>query len=164
MNETNRYQQGKIYTIRNYVDDEVYVGSTCMPLAKRLYGHKIKSKNNYSNMSLYKHVQKIGGWDQFYIELYENYPCATIQDLYQRRGQVQRKLKSSLNKAIPEKDPQEYGSQVIACECGQTMRRDYLSWHQKSKKHEKLMTANIVEQIRQLNERLVELQNDKKTK
>ena len=42
----NRYQNGKIYSIRSYQTDKVYIGSTCMPLAKRLYGHR-QNYNRY---------------------------------------------------------------------------------------------------------------------
>jgi hypothetical protein len=138
----------------------VYVGSTCVTLAERWYIHKCKSKLIHQNTYLYKHVNKLGGWDQFYIELHENYPCTTNQELYRRKGQVQRELKSSLNTTIAEMPVQNYASQLIACECGQSYRRDYINFHRNSKKHKKVMTANIVEQSRKLNERLVEIQTD----
>ena len=36
----NRYHNGKIYQITNNIDDMVYIGSTCLPLRKRIYNHK----------------------------------------------------------------------------------------------------------------------------
>ena len=97
---TTRYENGKIYTIRNHTDDEIYVGSTCLPLSKRLYNHKLLCKHNRCNMKIYDHVDKLGGWDNFFIELHENYPCETKNELLRREGQVQRELKASLNKRI----------------------------------------------------------------
>lgn len=48
-NETkdgNRYKNGKIYRLVNSVDDEFYVGSTCLPLAKRKSTHKSEAKKH----------------------------------------------------------------------------------------------------------------------
>jgi hypothetical protein len=39
----NKYQNGKIYTIRNKNDETlIYIGSTVQPLHKRFYEHKYK--------------------------------------------------------------------------------------------------------------------------
>lgn len=104
----SRYQNGKIYTIRNQVDDEVYVGSTCMPLHKRFYEHKNMKKFKKTGMKLYKHVDFLDGWDNFYIELHEDYPCENKNELLRREGQVQRELKASLNKNIAGRTQKEY--------------------------------------------------------
>ena len=32
------YNNGKIYSIRNTIDNDVYVGSTTQPLSKRFFG------------------------------------------------------------------------------------------------------------------------------
>ena len=41
MTSEERYKNGKIYTIRYRGDDSlIYVGSTCLPLYKRMYKHK----------------------------------------------------------------------------------------------------------------------------
>ena len=104
---TNRYKNGKIYTIRNYVDDGVYVGSTCNPLHKRFYQHKEKSRGRKSNMKLHQHMRKLG-LSNFYIELHEEYPCKNVQQLRRREGQIMRELKSSLNKYIAGRTQKEY--------------------------------------------------------
>ena len=68
------YSNGKIYTIRNRNDDtKIYVGSTIQLLHKRFHSHKCKSKKENMNMKLYIEVN--GNWTNWYIELYENYPC-----------------------------------------------------------------------------------------
>ena len=43
------YKNGKIYCIRNSVDDDIYVGSTTQPLCKRMAMHRItlKIKQHY---------------------------------------------------------------------------------------------------------------------
>lgn len=37
---TERYKNGKIYKLVSNATDDVYYGSTCMPLSKRLWYHK----------------------------------------------------------------------------------------------------------------------------
>ena len=40
MKSEKSFGNGKIYEIVNYFSDYIYIGSTCSPLSKRLYGHK----------------------------------------------------------------------------------------------------------------------------
>jgi hypothetical protein len=101
------YSNGKIYTIRNRNDDtKIYVGSTIQPLYKRFSGHKIDSKREKcNNRLLYKEVD--GDWDNWYIELYENYSCNSREELCKREGEVIR-LIGSLNKNIAGRDDKQY--------------------------------------------------------
>ena len=70
------YQNGKIYTIRCRSDNTlIYVGSTTMTLSRRIAEHRIRSKT--SNRKLYSCVN--GNWDDWYIELYEEFPCNNKQ-------------------------------------------------------------------------------------
>ena len=64
-----RYKNGKIYTVRCRCDDSlIYVGSTIQILCKRMAGHRRDKRG-----SLYLYLD--GDWDNWYIELYEEYPC-----------------------------------------------------------------------------------------
>ena len=38
------YKKGKIYQIKNTIDDDIYVGSTIAPLNKRMTKHKYSAK------------------------------------------------------------------------------------------------------------------------
>ena len=99
-----RYKRGKIYTIRcRYDDSLIYVGSTIDTLAKRMGGHRTTPRNNHST-SLYNAVQ--GDWDNWYIELYEEYPCNNRQELERREGQVIREI-GTINKFIAGRMPKE---------------------------------------------------------
>lgn len=99
------YSNGKIYTIRNRNDDtKIYVGSTIQPLYKRFYKHKSKSKQ-CMNYLLYKEVNN--DWTNWYIELYENYPCNSKEELLKREGEVIR-LIGTLNMIIAGRDKKEY--------------------------------------------------------
>ena len=69
-----RYQTGKIYQIVNDVNDQVYIGSTCMPLSKRLYSHKKDCKNGCSQRQLFV-LAREHGWSHFRIRLLGSYPC-----------------------------------------------------------------------------------------
>ena len=40
------YKNGKIYCIRNTIDDDIYVGSTTQLLCKRMAGHRNNMKFN----------------------------------------------------------------------------------------------------------------------
>ena len=44
-----RYDNGKIYRITNNIDNMIYIGSTCLPLRKRLYCHKKEQHSKGKN-------------------------------------------------------------------------------------------------------------------
>ena len=70
----NPYQQGKVYAIRNSVNDAVYVGSTKRELAQRFTQHKsIALKCSCNTRHLYAMVAELG-IDCFRIELLEEFP------------------------------------------------------------------------------------------
>lgn len=92
------YNRGKIYTIRNIKDDKmIYVGSTRNSLSKRFTQHKIHCRNKGLG-SLYKHIID-NDWSNWYIELYELYPCNNKQELNRREGEVIREI-GTINKNV----------------------------------------------------------------
>jgi hypothetical protein len=101
------YQQGKIYTIRCRTDDTlIYVGSTIQPLSKRWGEHKVHSKQEKcKNRVIYTTINN--EWDNWYIELYELYPCNTKEELCKREGEVIR-LIGNLNCIIAGRTIKEY--------------------------------------------------------
>jgi len=99
------YQNGRIYTVRCRTDNSlIYVGSTTMPLSRRFSLHK---NNKYC--SLYKLIQNNfnGDWSNFYIELYEEYPCNNKEILNKREGEIQREI-ATINKHISGRTQKEY--------------------------------------------------------
>jgi|TARA_R110000868_G_scaffold362755_1_gene625010 hypothetical protein len=86
------YSQGKIYSIRSYLTDDVYYGSTCQKLSDRLAGHKKhykrwllnKGRDNYSSFRIFE--KDIDA----YIELVENYSCNSRIELCKKEGEVIR--------------------------------------------------------------------------
>ena len=100
------YSQGKIYTIRCRNDPAlIYVGSTIQPLSKRFGEHKRHSKNTqkYPNHQLYT---KIEDWNDWYIELYLDYPCNSVEELRQKEGEIIRAI-GTLNRCIAGRTPKE---------------------------------------------------------
>ena len=92
------YELGKIYTIRSSETVGVYVGSTCDNLAKRFGGHKASYKLNQNVSS--KHIFDYG-IENAYIELLENYPCNSREELNKREGEQMRLMENCVNKIKP---------------------------------------------------------------
>ena len=105
--EINKYNNGKIYKIWNIVNDDIYVGSTCNPLCKRMAYHRSHYNNEkYKHRNLYKLMNEIGT-DMFHIELVEEYPCENKEQLRKREGQFIREL-GTLNMVIEDRTREEY--------------------------------------------------------
>ena len=89
------YKNGKIYCIRSYLTDDVYIGSTTSPLSTRMVSHRTKFKNG-----IYITSQEILKHGDAYIELVEDYPCDNKEQLHRREGQVIRATDKCVNKFI----------------------------------------------------------------
>ena len=100
------YKNGKIYCIRNTIDNDIYVGSTCQPLSKRMARHRgyVNDKTQQHRMLYVKMVEH--GVDNFYIELIEECPCDNLEQLRRREGHFIRNL-GTLNKNIAGRTEQE---------------------------------------------------------
>jgi group I intron endonuclease len=88
------YSNGRIYIIRNTVNDKVYIGSTTQPLSKRMAGHREASTiHSKIHLPLYKAFDDVGKHN-FYIELLENCPCGNLEQLRKREGEFIREYNS----------------------------------------------------------------------
>ena len=90
------YLEGKIYTIKSLTNDNVYVGSTILPLKVRMAVHRYDYKKN-KGLGLYKNI--VEDIDDWFIELYENFPCDKREKLNKREGEVIKNI-GTLNKNI----------------------------------------------------------------
>lgn len=86
------YKNGKIYIIRNHINDMVYIGSTTQPLHKRICWHKC----NGQKYRLHRAMEELGR-DNFYIELLEKYPCESKEEFLVREGHYIRQFDSFKN-------------------------------------------------------------------
>ena len=101
------YKNGKIYCIRNNIDDNIYVGSTTQSLSKRIAKHREAAKRkNYMHRTFYSKVNEIG-IEHFYVELIEDCPCETLEQLRKREGHYIRKM-GTLNHKIAGRTGKEY--------------------------------------------------------
>ena len=164
------YNKGKIYTIRCRTDETlIYVGSTIQPLSVRIGGHKCDSRViKYQNRLIYKTINN--NWDNWYIELYEVYPCENKEQLCKREGEVIRGI-GTLNSDIAGRTKKEYyennkdklldnmkdysktyrknnkddiaikSKEKITCECGCISTKYNISKHKKTQKHSNVINT-----------------------
>ena len=92
----NRYANGKVYKLINDVDDEIYIGSTCMPLSKRLYDHK-KAAIRYPDRNVYAHLANVG-WCNVRIILIETVHAFSREQLIMREQHYIDLLRPKLNR------------------------------------------------------------------
>lgn len=67
------YINGKIYIIRNNINEKVYIGSTTEDLKTRLRRHRYNAKKN-KRVAMTEPINTLGEFN-FNIELLEEYPC-----------------------------------------------------------------------------------------
>ena len=101
------YQNSKIYSIRSYQTDEIYIGSTTQTLAKRFHTHKTGYKQYLDGKYPYILSFEILEHGDAYIELLEAHPCNSKAELEQREGQLIREL-DCINKIIPRRTNKRY--------------------------------------------------------
>jgi hypothetical protein len=109
----NKYQLGKIYTIRHPDTDKFYIGSTCQKyLSTRFAKHKCKYYTNKNGEK--SNILFALGFDDCYIELLENYPCNNKLELEKREGELIRLHKDNIvNKKIEGRTKKEYYEDTI---------------------------------------------------
>ena len=154
------YKNARIYQILNNVTNDVYVGSTCQPLSKRMAKHRLNMTcKDKQTLPLYLKMQEIG-IEHFYIELLEECPCENKEQLRKREGQYIRQI-GTLNKCIAGRSTKEYNyenkdkiveqtkhyreankerlrtatSAKATCECGSIHRKSDKAKHLRTKKH-----------------------------
>ena len=102
------YRNGKIYCIRNSIDDQIYIGSTCQSLSKRMAYHRQDAKKQDRQNTLIYPLMLNYGIENFYIELLEECPCENSNQLEKREGELMRELKASLNQKVAGRTLEEY--------------------------------------------------------
>ena len=103
------YQNGKIYVLRSYQTDDVYIGSTTKRLCDRKSGHRVFYKRWINGKSrIYIASFKLSQFDDMYIELVENFPCNSKEELLKREGEVIRATPNCVNINIAGRTDKEY--------------------------------------------------------
>ena len=89
MASDNKYQAGKIYKITDMAYTECYVGSTVQPLCKRMAWHRRDYQQHKRDKT--KFVSSYALFDKYgiencKIELIEDFPCESKEQLSKREG------------------------------------------------------------------------------
>ena len=144
------YKNGKIYSIRSPQTDQIYIGSTCSPLSKRLNQHKTNYKRYLNEKHYFVSSFDIIKFDDVYIELLEECPCENREQLRKREGELIR-INNCVNKKIEGRTKQEYQQEYrqqnkdkfndkINCECGGYYTYLHRARHLKTLKHQNFVS------------------------
>jgi hypothetical protein len=96
---SGNYKNSKIYIIRSSKTESVYVGSTYRTLECRFSGHKSTHKSGKHKIA--SSIIFDYGVEYAYIELLEEYPCNSRDELLKREGQLMRTMNNCINKENP---------------------------------------------------------------
>lgn len=102
------YNNGKVYMILSPSHpDEIYIGSTTQPLAKRIGDHRLKYKQYQNGKYHYQTSFKILEYDDAKIELLEDCKCERREQLLAREGHYIRTM-NCVNKRIEGRTMKEW--------------------------------------------------------
>ena len=102
------YANSKIYKIWSPTHlDEIYIGSTSVPLSHRMAKHRYKYKMYKEGKTHYVTSFKILEYGDARIELIENVECKCKEELIAREGYYVRTL-DCVNKVIPDRTQKEW--------------------------------------------------------
>ncbi len=89
---------GSLYTLRNYINNDIYIGSTTTTIQTRLWYHRGAAKSKrYCNANLYKYMNEIG-INNFFIVLIKEYPTISKRELREKEGKYIRAYKEKYTK------------------------------------------------------------------
>jgi hypothetical protein len=98
------FANGKIYIIKAPTTDRIYIGSTTMTLKARLREHQKQALLGGSCRS-----KEILAHEGYTIELLEDYPCNSSEELRRREGHhIKENASRIVNKSIAGRTAQEY--------------------------------------------------------
>ena len=102
------YAKAKVYKIVDNTSDKIYIGSTCEPtLARRLADHVQKYKRFVKEAHHFVTSFKVLESGDYDIQLIENFPCNSKDELHAREGHFIRLLEC-VNKVIPGRSDIDY--------------------------------------------------------
>ena len=98
MNSRDNYGNKRIHKIWSLETPEIYVGSTCQELYKRMSKHRCEARTR-GVFRLHQGMSRLG-CKAFSIELIENNPCSNMTEWHKREGEITRELGESLDMRI----------------------------------------------------------------
>jgi len=159
--EENIYLRGKIYRIVSNVSSKQYIGSTVQVLSERFRGHKKdyeKSKTKEHTKCSVAIMFDTDGVDNCEIVLIEDYPCNSKDELH-RRERYWIEKEECVNICIPTQTPKEWrerNKEILKekknrhcdCECGGKYVWDSKRRHERTAKHQKIISSNCKDAVR----------------
>ena len=138
------YQKSKIYAIKSYQTEMMYIGSTTQTLSQRIGKHKENYIKNGTTSS--KQILK---YEDYYIELIENFPCNTKEELLKREGfHIRENINICVNCNIAGRTIQEYRQDNVD-KIKETSKQYYQDNVEKMKEQKKQYRQNNSEQIKE---------------
>lgn len=103
------YKKGKIYAIKSKETEEVYIGSTCATLKKRMSSHISNYKRSLLGVKFRdSNSGKILKYADAYIELIEEYSCETKRELLDKEGEIIKNTPNCVNTQIQGRTMEEW--------------------------------------------------------
>jgi len=130
LRENRDYSKGKIYVVKSLTSPDVYVGSTLQTLRDRMSLHRSNWK---LGLILGKRKDIVKDITEWYIELYELFPCITKKELTTREGDIIKEI-GTLNKNIAGRTKQQYKTDHLE-ETKQYNKQYYADHIEKSKQY-----------------------------
>jgi hypothetical protein len=131
------FSKSKIYRVVG--GDEVYIGSTTRSLDTRWTEHKHDFKRGAKLTSC--QILTKYGIDNCRLELIEEYPCASHNELREREAEIIKNT-TCVNKKIPNRSRQEWDEKKD-CECGGKYYASYKKKHKVTKRHIDYLSSTI---------------------
>jgi hypothetical protein len=145
------YSNGKVYKLVSFSSDNVYYGSTCSQLSRRLAGHKCAYNRWKADKRGYITSFEVMKYTDAEIVLVESVNCTSKEELHAaERKHVENNV--CTNKQVPGRSNKEYCdkyrqdnrhiiNEKILCECGKYSTRVNAARHKRSKKHLKYLLS-----------------------
>lgn len=93
-----KYSNAKIYLIRNKINGHTYIGATIQELEHHLLKkYEMSKQSNQQNYPLSKEFKE-HGFENFTIELLQNFPCETVKELNEEKANYIKEYQPFLNK------------------------------------------------------------------
>jgi len=84
------YQNSRVYTIRSYENDDIFISSTTQALSKALSNHTRDYRKFIKGKCKFKPVFNILKNPSYHIEFYKDIPCDTIEQKLKLEREVIR--------------------------------------------------------------------------
>ena len=136
----SRYEHGKIYKITDIGYNKFYVGSTCESLSQRMAHHHSQYKH-YKNGNINKKPTNSFllfvefGFENCKIELIENYPCESKEELRRREGYYIQSM-DCVNRLVAGRTAKEYKEYYNPLN-KEKIQEGQREWYENNKEHQK---------------------------